>query len=206
MPNETAGPVKRDRRSLSPARHKPLLLLFEQQLVDRLFKIGLAHRSLSDLRPSVRRTEQQRGNRTDAENGRQFLLFLGIDLVNVDLPVLLFRQFFQNRRDHLARAAPARIEIDDTRLVAQELPLFRGRLVIGHFGQKLGFGQMPYSHFLLCFSCLLVSVLRFAAPARDKQYGGQSGDPKIFHYTMIYCFQLSFPTRPKPHIPTVANG
>ena len=73
-------------------------------------------------------------------NGRQFLLFLGIDLVNVDLPVILFRQFFQNRRDHLARAAPARIEIDDTGLVAQELPLFRGRLVIGHFGQKLGFG------------------------------------------------------------------
>ena len=57
--------------------------------------------------------EQQGGNGADAVFGGQRLMFVNVDLADFHLAIVFVGEFIQQRRDHLARAAPFGPEIHE---------------------------------------------------------------------------------------------
>ena len=57
--------------------------------------------------------EQQRRDGVDAKLDREVLMVVNVDLADLHLAVVLGSQFVENRRDHLARAAPLGPEINE---------------------------------------------------------------------------------------------
>ena len=61
--------------------------------------------------------EQERRNGADTVLRRERLLFVNVDFADLDLAVVFIGQFIQQRRDHLAWAAPFRPKIHHDRLL-----------------------------------------------------------------------------------------
>src|SRR5438067_1199726 len=59
--------------------------------------------------------EHQRGDAHDPEHAGSDRIGIHVDLDDLDLSVVLTGQFLDDRRDHLARGAPRRPEIDEYR-------------------------------------------------------------------------------------------
>jgi hypothetical protein len=76
----------------------------------------------------------------DEESGKLVLLFC-ITFVESDRSSVLLHQILQDRGDHLSRSTPIRIEINNARQLARELPL-PVLLIVGDMPEKCLLGEM----------------------------------------------------------------
>src|SRR5690606_13212231 len=90
--------------------------------------LGVDHRAVAE--------QHQRGDAADAVLGRHRLVFVDVDLDDVQLARVVTRSLGEDRGDHLARAAPFGPVIDEHRLVGLQYVLLErciGYVLDGHF-------------------------------------------------------------------------
>ena len=78
--------------------------------------------------------KKQRGNGPDVEFERKILVLIDVDLSYFYGASFFLCDFFKNRRDHFAGAAPGRPEIDQHRLGALRDFIFKVRFVESNGG------------------------------------------------------------------------
>ena len=104
-------------------------LLLEQHLVDDAAHLRDVHRPHRMLRIARLRDEEEGRDAPHAEQGREPLLLVDVDLVDAHASLVLARQRLHDGSHHLAGSAPRGIEVDHCGQVALVFP-GRGILLV----------------------------------------------------------------------------
>src|SRR5690606_7419991 len=158
-----------------------------------LFKILLWKESAGTCRFCAHWNKQNAWIGCNTEGCSQLPVFLSINFVNLNLPLVLFLQFRENCRQSFTWSAPHCIEIHYYRDIALKLP---GSciLVIKDMLNKTGLIKFYYSIMCKCCFAFLLSLRTASQQADCCTQEKQSSKKYPFHYISIYSDKLIFLT------------
>ena len=104
-------------------------------LAKEMFQFPFGHSPASHLRLAFHRNKHQGRDAPHVEGLYQLLLHIAIHLVNINFPLVLSLQFFQNRGYGLTRDTPVRVEIYHYRTLSLE-SIHSAILVVKLFPKK----------------------------------------------------------------------